>query len=88
MGGIQEKMCGGFECAQRRVSINRKSGVLMGGGCVGGPPQRSNKVVLYAPDCERKRCHADEVRQGTMDSQGRGVCEREVRGRSGVRTDR
>ena len=25
----------------------------MGGGCVGGPPQRSNKVVLYAPDCER-----------------------------------
>ena len=50
MGGVQEKMCGGFECAQRRVSINRKSGVLMGGGCVGGPPQRSNKVVLYGPD--------------------------------------
>ena len=49
---FRRKMCGGFVRAQRGVSINRESGVLMGGGCDSGPPhpQRSSKGVYYMPN--------------------------------------
>ena len=36
--------------AQRGVSINRENGVLMGGGCDSGPPQRSSEGVYYMPN--------------------------------------
>ncbi len=85
---FRRKMCGGFVRAQRGVSINRESGVLMGGGCDSGPPQRSSKGVYYMPDWNTGDAtpRKDDKRPWTV----RVVaCVKErFEGGGGVRTDR
>ena len=86
---FRRKMCGGFVRAQRGVSINRESGVLMGGGCDSGPPQRSSEGVYYMPDVPEKVPTPDERNDKRPWTVRVVACVKErFEGGVGVRTDR